>query len=68
MVHHHLAYSITIEGSLAFWDKEKIVYRPLSPELTATSVLAWKRQQPFGLAATKFIEHVKKSLKSLNGQ
>lgn len=68
MVHHQLAYSITIEGSLAFWDKEKIVCRPLSPELTATSVLAWKRQQPFGLAATKFIEHVKKSLKSLNGQ
>ena len=34
-------------------------YRPLSPELTASSVLAWKKQQPFSLAATKFIEHMK---------
>lgn len=33
--------------------------RQLSPELTATCVLAWKRQQPFSLAATKFIEHAK---------
>lgn len=62
MVHNRLAYSITIEGSLAFWDKEKIVYRPLSPELTASCVLAWKRQQPFGVAAEKFIEHMKSNL------
>ena len=43
MVHHGLACSLIIQGSISFWDKEKIVYRPLSPRLTATSVLAWKR-------------------------
>lgn len=35
---------IVIEGAAPFWDKEKIVYRPLYPELTANSVLAWKKQ------------------------
>ena len=62
MVHNKLAYSIIIEGSISFWDKDKITYRPLDPELTATSVLAWKRQQPFGLAATKFIEYCKDTI------
>lgn len=59
MVQRGLAYSIVIEGSVPFWDKEKIAYRSLSPELTASSVFAWKKQQPFGLAATKFIEYMK---------
>lgn len=59
MVQRGLAYSLVIEGSIPFWDKEKIAYRPLSPELTANSVLAWKKQQPFSLAATKFIEYMK---------
>lgn len=59
MVNHGLAYSIVIEGMMPFWDRSKITYRPLYPDLTATSVLAWKRGQPFSLAATKFIEHLK---------
>lgn len=37
----------------------KVVYRPLCPELASTSVLAWKHGQPFSLAATKFISHIK---------
>lgn len=59
MVRNGLAYSVVIEGSVPFWDQTKIAYRPLFPELRASCVLAWKRQQPFGLAATKFIEHAK---------
>lgn len=59
MVSSGLAYSLVIEGAIPFWNQTKIVYRPLSPVLTATSVLAWKRGQPFGLAATKFIEYAK---------
>lgn len=59
MVQKGLAYSIVIEGAIPFWDKEKIVYRPLYPELTSSSVFAWKKQQPFSLAATKFIEQIK---------
>lgn len=59
MVHNQLAYALIIKGSIAFWDKEKITYRPLFPALYATSVIAWRRQQPFGVAAEKFIEYVK---------
>ncbi|MDE6724468.1 MAG: LysR family transcriptional regulator [Ruminiclostridium sp.] len=59
MVSKGLAYSIVVEGMMPFWDQSKITYRPLHPSLAATSVLAWKRGQPFSLAATKFIEHIK---------
>lgn len=59
MVKSGLAYAVSVEGALPFWDKSKITYRPLYPELTATSVLAWKRGQPFSPAVTKFIEHIK---------
>ena len=59
MVTGGLAYSLVIEGAVPFWDQSKVTYRPLDPPLTATSVLAWKRGQPFSLAATKFIEHIK---------
>ena len=62
MVHHGLAYSIIVKGSISFWNPEKITYRPLSPELSAPSVLAWRRKQPFGLAAEKFIDYVKENL------
>ncbi len=64
MVHSRLAYSIVIQGSITFWDREKITYRPLEPELTADSVLAWKRKQPFGPAASRFISFAREKLKS----
>lgn len=59
MVKEGLAYSLVIEGAVPFLDLSKITYRPLYPELWATSVLAWKHGQPFSLAATKFIEFSK---------
>lgn len=59
MVQKGLAYSLVIKGSIPFWDKDKITFRPLSPQLTANSVLAWKKQQPFSPAATRFIQHIK---------
>lgn len=59
MVQGGLGYALVIEGSVPFWDQRYIVRRPLYPEFSATCVLAWKKQQPFGLAAAKFIEHVK---------
>lgn len=55
MVRQGLGYAITIRGSMPFCDAREIVARPLSPALTTSSVLAWRRQQPFSLAATKFI-------------
>lgn len=65
LVYNKLAYAIIVAGSLSLWDSEKIIYRPLYPKLTASSVIAWKRQQPFGLAASKFIEYIKKEISAL---
>ncbi|WP_122642822.1 LysR family transcriptional regulator [Luxibacter massiliensis] len=62
MVYNRLAYALIVTGSIDLWDKDKLIYRPLYPELTATSALAWKRHQPFGKAAEKFIEHIKSNL------
>lgn len=59
MVYKGLGRSLVIEGAIPFWDKKKIIYRPLFPELTADCVIAWKKQQPFSLAAEKFIAYLK---------
>jgi DNA-binding transcriptional LysR family regulator len=64
MVEHGIGYSMMIEGSFRTSGGGRCVTRPLSPEMTATSVLAWKRGQPFGRAAEKFIEYSGKKLSS----
>lgn len=62
MVQRGLGYSLVVEGSVPHWDRAKICYRKLYPELVSTSVMAWKRGQPFGPATAKFIEYIKCSL------
>ena len=56
MVQNGLGCSLVIEGSVPFWSHEEVTYRPLSPEISAASVIAWKRNAPHGIAAGKFIE------------
>ena len=53
------ACAITIEGSVNLFDREKLVFRPLFPELQMTSVLAWKKFQPNFGAAGRFLEYFK---------
>lgn len=59
MVQGGLGYSLVIEGSVPFWDKNQITYRPLTPELAASCVIAWKKQHPLSLVKEKFIEQIK---------
>lgn len=60
MVQNGLGYAFVVEGDKKdLWDSAKICSHPLYPELPATCVLAWKRQQPFSKAAMKFIEHMR---------
>lgn len=61
MVSNGLGYALAVEGAVSLWDKEKIVTRPLYPEISVGSVIAWKRSQPFSPATTRFIEHMRKS-------
>ncbi|MDO5116669.1 MAG: LysR family transcriptional regulator [Synergistaceae bacterium] len=62
MVRKGLGRAVIIEGARPYLDSASLVCRPLFPELYATSVLAWKRGQPFSLATGRFIEHFKKIL------
>lgn len=56
LVGQRLGCALVIEGTVPF-DPAHIVSRPLSPELSAASVLAWKRDQPLSRAATLFREY-----------
>lgn len=62
MVRNRLGYALVICGSASLWDDKKIICRPLEPRLTTTCVLAWKRENPFGIAAEKFIEHMRQEI------
>ena len=59
MVQAGIGYAIIVEGALPFLDQSVIRMVPLHPALTATSVLAWKRGQPFSTAAGRFLEFAK---------
>lgn len=59
MVRSGLGYALIIEGALPFLERSEVQMVPLYPELTATSVLAWKRGQPFPTAAGRFLQHTK---------
>lgn len=57
LVEQNFGYALVIEGSIPFLDTSRVCYRPLLPERTTTSVLAWKKNQPFAPAVRKFLEH-----------
>lgn len=59
MVQAGMGYALIIEGGLPFLEDSNVCMRPLYPELSATSVLAWKREQPFGAAVNHFLEFIK---------
>lgn len=58
MVHAGLGYALIVEGTLPFLEQSEICMVPLYPELTATSVMAWKRRQPFPTATNRFLQYV----------
>lgn len=59
MVQAGMGYALTVEGSMPFLEQPHIRMIPLYPELTATSVLAWKRGQPISTAVSRFLAYIK---------
>ncbi len=53
------AAALTIEGAANFFEKDRMVFRPLAPELAFTAVLAWKKFQPHFSAASQLLEYIK---------
>ena len=58
------ADAITLEASVQNYDPSKAVFRPLSPPLTTTVVLAWKHFQPVFGASGRFLEFVREKFAS----
>lgn len=59
LVNNGVACALTIEGAVNLFEGSQMVFRPLFPELSMTSVLAWKKFQPNFGAAGKFLEYYK---------
>lgn len=59
LVEKGLGYAFTLEASVEPYDKERFCYRPLKPNLYATTVLVWKKNQTFSWTVRKFLNHTK---------
>lgn len=59
LVDSGVASALTIEGAVDLFGSDRMVFRPLYPELSMSSVLAWKKYQPDFGAAGKFLEYLK---------
>ena len=53
-----IACVLTVEGAVDMFDPARFAFRPLSPALTMSSVLAWKKLSPYSGAAGKFLEYI----------
>lgn len=62
LVERHLGYAFVIEGVSKHLPG--LVFRPLSPEISNTSVLVWKKYQPSSAAVQKFIESARNAYKA----
>lgn len=59
MVEAGLGCAITIQGAVSAHGPGETCFLPFVPELTNTSVLAWKKFQSFSPAVTAFLEEIK---------
>lgn len=53
-----LGYPISIEGAMRYWRRDLVVQKTLSPEIMASTVIAWRRNIPYSPAVSKFIEEI----------
>lgn len=53
-----LGYPVSIEGATKYWRENLLVQRRLFPQITANTVIAWRRNIPYSQAVNKFIEEI----------
>ena len=58
MVSNGLGYQVSIEGAAKYWREDLLVQRRLYPPITANTVIAWKRNIPYSLAVSRFIDEI----------
>lgn len=59
LVEQKLGYAFVLKGSIYFYDKDKIVYKSLQPQVVTNAVLVWKKHQIFSQSSKKFLEYIK---------
>ena len=65
LVEEGLGYAFVLKGSIYFYDQNKIIYKPLHPEITTNAVLVWKKHQIFSQSSKKFLEYIKELYNTL---
>ena len=58
MAANGLGYPISIEGAAKYWREDILVQRRIFPEITTSTVIAWRRNIPYSLAVRKMIEEI----------
>lgn len=58
MATHGLGYPVSIEDATKYWREDLLVQRRLYPEISASTVIAWRRNILYSLAVSKFIEEI----------
>lgn len=53
-----LGYPVSIEGAAKYWKESILVQRRLFPEISANTVIAWRRNIPYSQAVKRFIEEI----------
>ena len=53
-----LGYPVSIEAAIQSWREDLLVQKRLYPEITANTVIAWRRNLPRAYAVQKFIEEI----------
>lgn len=62
MVEQGLGYALSVEGAVSLYGNDSIKVKRLFPDLVSMSVIVWKKYQPSGSAATRFLQHIRMSV------
>lgn len=65
MVEQGLGVALAVEGAVSLYGNERVCVKRLYPDLISTSVIAWKKHQPMGTAATKFLNQIRMSVEHM---
>ena len=49
---------ISIEGAAKYWREDILVQRRIYPEISASTVIAWRRNIPYSQAVRKMIDEI----------
>ena len=58
MAANGLGYPVSIEGAAKYWREDILVQRRIYPEITTSTVIAWRRNIPYSQAVSKMIEEI----------